>query len=221
MSRRRARTRQASPSEVIARAEKKLRQAEFFLDHLRASAVPGRSGERMEFYFSASLTAAQSAFYVLRHHDRATFESEHHRWRRTRSGDERVFLNRMVALRDDDVHYGTLDAANLPTYVDAARVPGVRAFGPPGAFAEAQNPDGTTIRAPNALVAVQALYFKHAGKNVRGDGCDAAVYRAAARPRGALHAKGRRNEVTDARLWHPWLRINRVLRAMLQDALEY
>jgi hypothetical protein len=23
-------------------------------------------------------------------------------------------------------------------------------------------------------------------------------------------------EVTDARLWHPWLRINRVLRVMLQ-----
>ncbi len=25
----------------------------------------------------------------------------------------------------------------------------------------------------------------------------------------------------DARLWHPWLRINRVLRVMLADSLEY
>jgi hypothetical protein len=24
--------------------------------------------------------------------------------------------------------------------------------------------------------------------------------------------------MTDARLWHPWLRINRALRVMLQDA---
>jgi hypothetical protein len=47
-----------------ALAEKKLRQAEFFLDHLRNSRMPGRSDETMEFYLSASLTAVQSAFYV-------------------------------------------------------------------------------------------------------------------------------------------------------------
>jgi hypothetical protein len=26
---------------------------------------------------------------------------------------------------------------------------------------------------------------------------------------------------TDARLWHPWLRINRLLRVMLPHALEF
>ena len=39
---------------------------------------------------------------------------------------------------------------------------------------------------------------------------DHPAYRAAAR------AEGKVND-TDARLWHPWLRINRVLRAMLHE----
>jgi hypothetical protein len=35
------------------------------------------------------------------------------------------------------------------------------------------------------------------------------------RHRGPARAEGQVND-TDARLWHPWLRINRVLRVMLQ-----
>jgi len=30
-----------------------------------------------------------------------------------------------------------------------------------------------------------------------------------------------RMDVTDARLWHPWLRINRVLRVMLREQSVY
>jgi len=36
-----------------------------------------------------------------------------------------------------------------------------------------------------------------------------------ARRRGLLWAEGEVTGVSDARLWHPWLRINRVLRVML------
>jgi len=32
----------------------------------------------------------------------------------------------------------------------------------------------------------------------------------------ALIDEQRRDDVNDARLWHPWLRINRVLRVMLR-----
>jgi hypothetical protein len=59
----------------IAGAEKKLRQAEFFLGWLEQTskeiayqgANPGRSGEpeHLEYYFSACLSAAQSVYYVL------------------------------------------------------------------------------------------------------------------------------------------------------------
>jgi hypothetical protein len=45
-------------------------------------------------------------------------------------------------------------------------VPGVRTFGPLGVFVEAQNPDGTIVRAPNALMAIQALYIEQAGKRI-------------------------------------------------------
>jgi hypothetical protein len=119
----------------------------------------------MEFHLSASLTAVQSAFYVLRDHNRSNFESERHRWLQTRSEDERSFLNRMMSLRDTDVHSGMLDAASVDTHVDAARVPGVTVFGPPGVFVEGQNPDGSTVRAA-ALMTVQALYVEHAGKRI-------------------------------------------------------
>jgi len=119
----------------------------------------------MEFHLSASLTAVQSAFYVLLDHNRSNFESEHYRWRQTRGEDERAFLNRLMKLRDTDVHFGMLDAASLHTYVDAARLPGVKVLGPPGVFVEAQNPDGTTIQAP-VLMTVRALYIEHAGKRI-------------------------------------------------------
>jgi hypothetical protein len=42
----------------------------------------------------------------------------------------------MMSLSDTDVHSGMLDAASVDTHVDAARVPGVTVFGPPGVFVE-------------------------------------------------------------------------------------
>lgn len=160
---RRARKRQTLP-EVIARAEKKLRQAEHFVPVLRDYAMR-RPEERMEFQVSATLTAAQSAFYVLRDHHRATFQREHQHWRQTRTADERAFLNRMIKLRDDDVHFGELDATSLNAYVDATTVPGVTIMGSPDAFVEMENPDGQKVRA-TALMGVQALYIDHAGQRI-------------------------------------------------------
>ena len=53
-----------------AGVEKKLRQAEFFLGHLEQATREmvndvARDPERLEFFFSACLTAAQSAYYIL------------------------------------------------------------------------------------------------------------------------------------------------------------
>ena len=157
--------RQALSSEFIDRAEKKLRQAEFFLGHLRGFAIPGRSDESMEFHLSASLTAVQSAFYILRDYNRSTFQRELHFWRQTRSDEERAFLNRMMSVRDTDVHFGTLDATSLHTYIDARRAPGVMVWAPPDAFVEMQNPDGTMVRGPS-LMDVRAPYIEHAGKRI-------------------------------------------------------
>jgi hypothetical protein len=58
----------------IARAQKKLRQAEFFLAHLHGAAedmtlqlrrAREPNPEPLEFWFSACLSASQSVYYVL------------------------------------------------------------------------------------------------------------------------------------------------------------
>src|SRR5438128_11511386 len=115
--------------DAINRAEKKLRQAEFFLAQLTALRVPGHTPEVKEFLLSACLTAAQSAFYVLHTDGGDLFNHEHKRWRQqTRTQEERAFLNRMIGLRDDDVHEGIMDAASVTKYVDAITLHGVSVF---------------------------------------------------------------------------------------------
>lgn len=153
-----------STDEAIERSEKKLRQADFFLGHLRRLTTPGRVNESMEFYLGASMTAAQSAFYVLDDNVSA-FKQEHRCWRKARNEDDRGFLNRMIKLRDDDVHQGMVDATVRHTYVDAARVPGVKVLAHPDASVEMQNPDGTTIRAP-VLMGSDTLYIEHGDRRI-------------------------------------------------------
>ena len=79
--------------DAINRAEKKIRQAEFFLAQLTALRVPGHTREVKEFLLSACSTAAQSAFYVLHSDGGDLFNREHKRWRQqTRTQEERAFL---------------------------------------------------------------------------------------------------------------------------------
>jgi len=152
--------------DAISLAEKKLRQAEFFVHHLAAVRQPERTQETMEFYFSATLSAAQSAFYSLDHHVGPSFNREHSRWRQTRTQDERAFLNRMIGLRDDDVHKGNTDATSLMKFMDARRFGQVHVFGfDADALVRETNPDGTTVSGP-ALVTVPALYIDHAGRTI-------------------------------------------------------
>jgi hypothetical protein len=152
--------------DAISRAEKKLRQADFFIGHLVTLAVQHRTPEFMEFYLSAALTAAQSAFYVLRDGAGRAFEKQHKRWRRTRTQEERTFLNRMIRLRDDDVHAGTMKATSLDKFVTAHSFHRVMTFDAPGeAMIEEKNPDGSTVRGP-ALGTVPTLYIDHAGKRI-------------------------------------------------------
>jgi hypothetical protein len=156
----------AATMDDIGRAEKKLRQAVFFAHALATLKGSERQREIMEFYLSASLTAAQSAFYVLRAYVGNSFEREHKAWRQTRKEDERAFLNRMIGLRDDDVHEGTIDAATLNQFVDKRPSHGVAIFGsPPDADVEGKNPDGSTVRGP-VLSSVPTIYIDHAGNKI-------------------------------------------------------
>src|SRR5881396_1313325 len=121
--------------EVVSRAEKKLRQAEFFAGHLAAMRRPGLPDE-MEFYLSAALSAARSAFYIVRDHGGPAFRQAQQAWRRAHQPGEIDFHDRMTERRDDDVHHGTVPAASVSKWVPAHTLPGVQVFGPVDALVE-------------------------------------------------------------------------------------
>jgi hypothetical protein len=150
--------------EVVARAEKKLRQAEFFAGHLATMQRPGLP-EAMEFYLSAALTAARSAYYIVRDHGGPTFSRAQKAWRRAHQPADIAFHDRMKDRRDDDVHHGTVPAASVSKWVPAHTLRGVQVFGPVGALVEETNPDGTKVRA-QALAAVPTLYIDDAGLRI-------------------------------------------------------
>src|SRR5881409_1085728 len=67
--------------EGLARMEKKLRQARYFLAGLRdISSRQREDPEPLEFYFSATLTAVQSAFYVMAN---AGLRAHYDKWQRS------------------------------------------------------------------------------------------------------------------------------------------
>ena len=105
----------------IAGAEKKLRQAAFFLGWLEhAPRDMPRSGgdpEHLEFYFSACLSAAQSVYYVLEETGGTVFRDAQKRWRGQLPEPQRSQFGKMIGLRGKDVHFGSTDAESLPKYV--------------------------------------------------------------------------------------------------------
>jgi hypothetical protein len=155
-----------APDEVTARAEKKLLQADFFAGHVVNITGPRLLPMHMEFYLSASLTAARSAFYIVRDHGGGVFRLAQKSWRRAHPPADMDFHQRMIDLRDEDVHHGNVDATSITKFVDARTIPGVQIFGNPiDAMVEETNPDGRRVRA-QALATVLTLYIDHAGKRI-------------------------------------------------------
>ena len=161
----------------IAAAEKKLRQAKFFLGHLeKASKEMARaeSPQNLEFYFSACLSAAQSIYYVLQETGGTAFGENQKRWRSQLPEPQRSWFGRMIGLRDKDVHFGSTGAESLPKYVREDR----RQWEAPRGYwgydvsvfgsqpdVEMENPDGTKVSGPVLLGAV-GLYIDQHGKRI-------------------------------------------------------
>jgi len=160
----------------IAGAEKKLRQAQFFLDWLEyapkdaAYQHPRGEREHLEFYFSACLSAAKSVYYVLDETGGEKFKETQRQWRAALNDDERLRFGRMMGLRDDDVHLATTGAQPLQKYISddshsrsspyygstGFHVP---MFGSP-AVIEEENPDGVKVRG-SVLRGTIGLYIDH------------------------------------------------------------
>lgn len=164
--------------DAVARAEKKLRQAEFFVAHLedlskqpnyRSPADP----EHLEFFFSASLTAARSVFYVLNESGGGQFQKVYSKWYKNLN-EQQSFFDNMRDFRDDDVHRAATDAEPLQKYVEAdlsrqapyyqTSVHNAAIFGP-RPMTEAENPDGAKVSG-YALSGSLGLYIKQKGKRV-------------------------------------------------------
>jgi len=148
----------------LAGAAKKIRQAEFFLawlaqasrdmvNDLARNPRAAENAERLEFLFSACLTAGQSSFYVLRETGGLAFARAHHRWRTALALGEREEFNRMISLRDADVHYAKPGAQALRKFVaeDRSRYAtsfyNAAIFGPAPVAVET-NPDGAQVSGP-------------------------------------------------------------------------
>lgn len=147
-------------------AERKLRQARFFLAHLGHASKEGmgfEAPEQLGFYFSACLSAAQSIYYVLQETGGATFREVQKRWRSALPEPERSWFGRMIGLRDNDVHLAAPGAEALPKYVKEN--PRRYTIGGPMEMAEMENPDGTKVSGP-VLRGVLGLYLDRQGKRV-------------------------------------------------------
>jgi len=147
--------------DALERAEKKLRQAEFFTDSLA-----GQPEEIAGFYFSACLSAVRSAFYILQDQDEPAFQRDQQTWRNKQSKPELAFFKHMRERRDDDVHRGVVDATMLPKSVDATRELPARfryLFNTEGdTQVEGKNPDESTVHA-SALRTEPTLYIEYDG----------------------------------------------------------
>lgn len=88
------------------RAEKKLREARFFLGHLReeeGQAVRPEP-EAFDFYVSGFLTAAVSVIYALRYENRGSFDHWFSRWKKALPSEDAKLLRRVWGERDAEVH---------------------------------------------------------------------------------------------------------------------
>ncbi len=125
----------------------------------KASKEPGNGRQEVESYYSACLTAVQSAYYILS--CLKNFKKIEEGWRKTLAGSEIIRFKNMKTRRDDDVHFGESDATAHQKFVNEDRLhsrsrivmPVTPMFGSEITM-EHENPDGTRVRDSVLRVAV-------------------------------------------------------------------
>jgi len=90
---------------------KKLREAKFFLGHMRMESARSTQPDRehFEFYLSAFLSAARSVTDFFEKRNQKAWWSQ---WRANRSPDDLQLLNQMTKQRDNEVHEEGADVAH-------------------------------------------------------------------------------------------------------------
>jgi hypothetical protein len=155
----------------IPGAEKKLRQAEFFLRHLEYASHEianevARDPERLEFFFSACLTAAQSAHYVMA----SSVKDAKEKWENGLDPASARRFKWMIELRDYDVHDAASSATPQEKYIQERQSwdeqhaflqhPAMFSEMPP---MEEVNPDGQKVTG-YSLRGTAGLYLEYDGR---------------------------------------------------------
>ena len=174
-------------SDAIARAKYKLRQAELALAHLRQVpakiAVDMRRARkishpdlRLDTLFFSCLGLAKSAYYIIKDDQGNCYKDAIHSWRMNVLNHKgRTRFNRMMKLRDNDVHQGRSDGRTLPAMMPIERSsyndvwqnqpqPNYAALGIGPPVTEHKNPDGDTVSSYEGLQGTMCLYVEIAGE---------------------------------------------------------
>jgi hypothetical protein len=171
--------------DAIGRARYKLRQAEMALGYLRQ--VPAEIALdlrrartisdpdlRLDTFFFSCLGLSKSAYYIVSQGSR--YKDAIHSWRiNVLDLKGRKQFNRMMGLRDIDVHQGRSDGKTLATMIPFKRSDGDDAwryqqqsnyavFGIRPPVTEHKNPDGTTVSSYDGLQGSMCLYVEIAGE---------------------------------------------------------
>ena len=130
---------------IAPRSTKKLEQSRFFLRRIREETrkTIGKEQFAIEALLSACLGAAKSAFYRLEKEiGKTTFKPRQAQWRKSLSRDDREFFNRMLKLRDEDVHVTDPQTSVKQRWLPAHMVPNVEVSAPPGVVVPNPAPGG-------------------------------------------------------------------------------
>jgi len=168
---------------AIERARYRLRQAELALLYLRQipreialdlrRAHPiGDSDLRLDTFFFSCLGLSQSAYYII--NDDHGYKDAIHSWRMNVLDDMgRAQFNKMMKLRDNDVHHGLSDGKTLATMIPIERSsdvwmyqqqPNYAALGVSRPVTQHKNPDGSTVSSYDGLQTSMHLYVEIAGE---------------------------------------------------------
>ena len=125
----------------IAKTQKKLREARFFLSSMSAAARSTRlDEENFEFFLSAFLSAARSVLDVIRVEGKRHYKAWYGGWKANLSGEERDLLQFINGQRIATVHQEGVEVQTEIEFVPITRVEfrgrhpayGIGWFMPPG-----------------------------------------------------------------------------------------
>jgi len=125
---------------------------------------------RLDTFFFSCLGLAKSAYYIIKDDQGGRYRDAIHSWRMNVLNDKgRTQFNRMMTLRNNDVHHGRSDGKTLATMIPFERSNDVwmyqsAALGISRTVTEHKNPDGRTVSSYDGLQGSMSLYVEIAGE---------------------------------------------------------